>query len=102
MRKLDANHFVVSLAIDGTQYETTVEVMLYVPERRFAWRTLADQHHPGRFAAGVVSFARLSDASTCVTLKVTSSFGGAVSNRVDQYLQGFKRLTEQVGRKSTS
>ena len=38
--------------------------------------------------------ASLSDKSTCVTLKLTSSFGGAVSNRVDRYLYNFKKLIE--------
>jgi hypothetical protein len=28
-------------------------------------------------------------------LKLTSSFGGAVSNRVDRYLHNFKRLVEK-------
>ena len=44
--------------------------------------------------AGVVSFASLSDHSTRVTLKLTSSFGG-VPNRVDKYLRNFKRLIEK-------
>jgi uncharacterized membrane protein len=94
VRKLDAYHFVASLGFNGKQYDTTLEVMLCVPERRLAWRTLANHHAPGHFAAGVVSFASLSDQSTCVTLKLTSSFGGAVSNRVDGYLHNFKRLVE--------
>src|SRR5260370_652103 len=70
-------------------------MLLRVPERRLAWRTLADDRAPDHFAAGVVSFASLSDQSTCVTLKLTSSFGGAVSNRVDRYLHNFKKLIEQ-------
>jgi len=68
--------------------------MLCVPERRLAWRTLADHHGPDHFAAGVVSFASLSERSTSVTLKLTSSFGGAVSSRVDKYLRNFKSLVE--------
>jgi uncharacterized membrane protein len=94
VRKLDANHFVASLGFNGKQYDTTLELMLCVPERRLAWRTLADHRAPDHFAAGVVSFASLSARSTCVTLKLTSSFGGAVSNRVDKYLHNFKRLIE--------
>jgi uncharacterized membrane protein len=94
VRKLDANHFVASLGFKGKQYETTLEMMLCVPERRLAWRTLADYRAPDHLAAGVVSFVSLSDQSTCVTLKLTSSFGGAVSNRVDRYLHNFKRLLE--------
>jgi hypothetical protein len=30
-----------------------------------------------------------------VTLKLTSSFGGAVSSRVDKYLHNFKRLIDR-------
>jgi uncharacterized membrane protein len=96
VRKLDANHFVASLGFNGKQYETTLEIVLCVPERRLAWRTLADHRAPDHFAAGVVSFAPLSDQSTCVTLKLTSSFGGAVSSRVDKYLQNFKKMIEGV------
>ena len=97
VRKLDANHFVASLGFNGKQYDTTLEIMLCVPERRLAWRTLADHHAPDHFAAGVVSFASLSERSTCVTLKLTSSFGGAVSSRVDKYLRNFKTLVEGQG-----
>src|SRR2546423_15407923 len=94
VRKLDTNHFVASLGFNGKQYDTTLEMMLRVPERRLAWRTLADHRAPDHLAAGVVSFASLSDQSTSITLKLTSSFGGAVSNRVDKYLHNFKRLVE--------
>jgi uncharacterized membrane protein len=94
VRKLDNNHFVASLGFNGKQYETTLEMMLRVPERRLAWRTLADHRAPEHLAAGVVSFASLSDRSTCVTLKLTSSFGGAVSRRVGIYLQKFKTLIQ--------
>jgi len=90
----DANHFVASLGFNGKQYETTLEMMLCVPERRLAWRTLADHRAPDHFAAGVVSLASVSDQTTGVTLKLTSSFGGAVSSRVDKYLRNFKRLIE--------
>ena len=94
VRKLDANHFVASLGLNGKEYETTLEMILRVPERRLAWRTLADPRVPDHFAAGVVSFTPLSDQSTCVTLKLTSSFGGAVSHRVGIYLQNFKKMIE--------
>jgi uncharacterized membrane protein len=94
VRKLDANHFVASLAFNGRQYETTLEMMLRVPERRLAWRTIADHNAREHLAAGVVSFVAGSEQSTCVTLKLTSSFGGAVSSRVDKYLQNFKQLVE--------
>ena len=95
VRKLDANHFSASLAFNGKQHEATLEMMLRVPERRLAWRTLADHNTRDHLAAGVVSFASLPDQSTCITLKLTSSFGGAVSRRIDRYLQNFKHLIEK-------
>jgi uncharacterized membrane protein len=94
VRKLDANHFVASLRFNGKQYETTLEMILRVPERRLAWRTLADHRAPDHFAAGVVSFTPFSNRSTCVTLKLTSSFGRDVCRRVGIYLQKFKKLIE--------
>ena len=95
VRKLDKNHFVASLAFNGKQYEATLEIMLRIPERRLAWRTISNGDAHDHLAAGVVSFASLSDHGTRVTLKLTSSFGGAVSNRVDKYLRNFKRLIEK-------
>ena len=94
VRKLDENHFSALLSFKGKQHEATLEVMLRVPQRRLAWRTLADPRAPDHLAAGVVSFAALSDNSTCVTMKLTSSFGGAVSNQVGNYLYNFKLLVE--------
>ena len=95
VRKLDANHFVAFFAFNGKQYEATLEIMLRVPERRLAWRTISNGHAHDYLAAGVVSFASLSEHGTRVTLKLTSNFGGGVSNRVDKYLRNFKRLIEK-------
>ena len=94
VHKLDKNHFVASLVFNGKQYEATLEIMLRVPERRLAWRTIFNSHAQGHLAAGVVSFASLSDHATRVSLRLTSSFDG-VSNRVDEYLRNFKRLIEK-------
>ena len=95
VQKLDKNHFVASLAFNGKQYEATLEITLRVPERRLAWRTISNGHAHDHLAAGVVSFGSLSDHGTRVTLKLTSNFGRAISNRVDRYLQNFKRLIEE-------
>jgi uncharacterized membrane protein len=95
VRKLDENHFSASLAFKGKQYEARLEIMLRVPERRLAWRTVSNGHAPSHLATGVVSFAAGPDETTCITFKLTSSFGGAVSRRVDKYLHNFKRLIEK-------
>jgi uncharacterized membrane protein len=91
-RKLDANHFIATLAFHGKQYDATLEVMLRVPGRRLAWRTVANGHAPDHLATGVVSFESPSDRTTRVSLKLSSSFGGAISYRVDKYLHNFKTL----------
>ena len=95
VRKLDAHHFVATLAFNGKRYDAMLEIMLRVPERRLAWRTVANGHAPAHLAAGVVSFESCSDRTTRVSLKLSSSFGGAVSRRVDRYLHNFKRLVEK-------
>jgi uncharacterized membrane protein len=100
VRKLDANHFVASFALNRKEYEATLEITLRVPERRLAWRTISNSHAHDHLAAGVVSFASLSDHGTRVTLKLTSNMGGGISNRVDKYLRNFKRLIEEGRRKS--
>jgi uncharacterized membrane protein len=94
VRRLDESHFSALLSFNGKEHETKLEVMLRVPGRRMAWRTIADERAPDHFAAGVVSFVPLSDRRTGITLKLASSFGGAVSSRIDRYLHNFKRLIE--------
>jgi uncharacterized membrane protein len=94
VRKVDANHFVASLRFNGKPYETMLEMILRVQDRRLAWRTVANGHKPAHLATGVVSFLSHRDRMTRITLKLTSSFGGAVGRRVDKYLRNFKRLIE--------
>jgi len=101
VRKLDANHFVASLGFHGKQYETTLETMLRVPERRLAWRTFSNGQTPAHLATGVVSFVSGPDQTTRVIFKLSSSFGGAVARRVDKYLRNFKRLIETQARPRT-
>jgi uncharacterized membrane protein len=100
VRKLDANHFVASLRFHGKQYETKLEMMLRVQDRRLAWRTMSDGHIPSHGATGVVSFLSHDDEMTRITLKLTTSFGGAVGRRIDKYLRNFKRLIEKQVRES--
>jgi uncharacterized membrane protein len=97
VQKLDANHFFIAVGHNGKRYEGMLEIMLRVPERRLAWRVLAGRSPSDHLATGVVSFTSRSDRSTCMTLKVSSSFGGSrtVSRRVARYLHNFKRLIEE-------
>src|ERR1700736_4455938 len=68
VRKLDANHFIASLGFNGKQYETTLEMMLRVQDRRLAWRTMSDGRTPSHLATGVVSFLSDRDRMTRITL----------------------------------
>ena len=95
VQKLDPNHFSISVAYDGKRREGVLEIMLRVPERRLAWRVLARESSSDHLATGVVSFTAPSDQSTCVTLKINSSFDGDNTRLVDRYLQNFKRLIEK-------
>jgi uncharacterized membrane protein len=96
--KLDANHFVASLRFHGRQYEATLEMMLRVQDRKLAWRTIANGCAPAHLATGVVSFMPDGDGMTRITLKLTSSFGGAIGRRIGKYLRNFKRLIERESR----
>jgi uncharacterized membrane protein len=100
VRKLDANHFVASLRFNGKQFETMLEMMLRVQDRRLAWRTFSNGQTPAHLATGVVSFLSHHDRMTRITFKLTSSFGGAVARRVEKYLHNFKRLIEKQIRES--
>lgn len=95
VQKLDANHFFIAVVYEGKRYEGVLEIMLRVPERRLAWRVVAGKSSSDHFATGVVSFTSGSDRRTCVTLKISSNFRGALSRRIDKYLHNFKRLVEK-------
>jgi uncharacterized membrane protein len=65
-------------------------ILLRVPERRIAWRSMSDG-----FMSGVVSFEPRSDQQTEITLKIRSIFDPpSLSRRVEEYLGNFKRLVE--------
>ena len=94
VKKLDPEHIFIAVCHKGKRYEGVLEIMLRVPERRLAWRVVVrpSSHH---FATGVVSFASQPNRSTGVSLRISSSFNGAVSRRVNTYLRNFKRVVEK-------
>ena len=95
VKKLDANHFMIAVSHKGQRYEGVLEIVLRVPERRLAWRVVARKSSSHHFATCVVSFTSRSDRSTGVSVRISSSFGGALSRRVNPYLRNFKRLIEK-------
>jgi uncharacterized membrane protein len=94
VQKLDGGHFAIVFSFNGKRHEGVLEIMLRVPERRLAWRVLALRSSSEHLATGVVCFTSPSDQSTCVILKMSSSFNGALLRRLDGYLHNFKRLIE--------
>ena len=95
VKKLDANHFLIAVSNKTKRYEGVLEIMLQVPERRLAWRVVARGASSQHFATGVVSFTSRSDRSTGITLRMSSSFNGTMSRRLNRYLRNFKRLVEK-------
>jgi uncharacterized membrane protein len=95
VKQLDANHFLVAVSHKGQRYEGVLEIMLRVPEGRLAWRVVARKSSSHHFATGVVSFSSQSDRSTVVSIRISSSFNGTVSRRLNPYLRNFKRLIEK-------
>lgn len=65
-------------------------MVLQIPGRRIAWRSISDG-----FMSGVVSFEPRSQEETEVTLKIRSIFDpSGLSHRVEEYLGNFKRMVE--------
>ncbi len=95
VKKLDAKHFLVGISHKGQRYEGVLEIILQVRERRLAWRVAARTLSFHHFATGVVSFSSRSDRSTVVSVRISSSFNGTLSRRVNPYLRSFKRLIEK-------
>src|SRR5229473_1244992 len=95
VQKLDGDHFSLVVSLNGKRHEAVLEIMLQVPERRFAWRVLAGKPSE-HFVSGVVSFTLRPDQRTRVTLKISPGFDGAGSRRVDSYLRNFKAFMERL------
>jgi uncharacterized membrane protein len=74
----------------GSKQQGVFHIVLRIPERRIAWRSMSDG-----FMSGVVSFEPRSDHETEITLKLRSIFDPpSLSRRVEEYLGNFKRLVE--------
>ena len=90
VQRIDDTHFGYTWHPNGSEQEGVFHIVLRVPGRRIAWRSMSDG-----FMSGVVSFEPRSDRETEVTLKIRSIFDPAsLSRRVKEYLANFKRLVE--------
>ena len=90
VRRIDDTHFSYVWHPNGEGRQGTFQIVLQIPGRRIAWRTMSNG-----FMSGVVSFEPRSEEETEVTLKICSIFDPPnLSRRVEEYLGNFKRLVE--------
>jgi uncharacterized membrane protein len=93
VRRIDDAHFSYTWRPDGSDQKGVFHIILRIPGRRIAWRTMSDG-----FMSGVVSFEPRSEQETEVTLKIRSILDPpSLSERVEEYLRNFKRLVESEG-----
>jgi uncharacterized membrane protein len=90
VQRIDDTHFSYTWGPNGNGQQGVFHIVLRIPERRIAWRSISDG-----FMSGVVSFEPCSDQETEITLKIRSIFDPPrLSRRVEEYLGNFKRLVE--------
>ena len=90
VRRLDDERFSYTWHPNGNEQQGVFHIVLRVPGRRIAWRSMSDG-----FMSGVVSFEPRSDQETEITLKIRSIFDPpSLSRRVEEYLGNFKLLVE--------
>ena len=91
MRRIDDTHFSYVWDPNGEEEKGIFHIVLQIPGRRIAWRTISNG-----FMSGVVSFEPRSEQETEVTLKIRSIFDPSnLSRRVEEYLGNFKRMVEK-------
>jgi uncharacterized membrane protein len=90
MRRIDDTHFSYTWHPNGDDQQGVFNIVLQIPGRRIAWRTMCEG-----FMSGVVSFEPRSQDETEVTLKIRSIFDPpSLSQRAEEYLRNFKQLIE--------
>ncbi|MCI3224118.1 SRPBCC family protein [Streptomyces sp. NP-1717] len=99
VERIDASLFAWQVSLPGADKGFVAELTEVVPEDRIAWRTSEGVHH-----AGVVTFHRLGDAESRVTLQIEYDPKGFVEHlgaltNLDSTLAGydlgeFRRMAE--------
>ena len=102
VKQLDATHLHWLAEIAGTEEEWDAEISEQHPDERVAWRSIS-----GPKSAGVVTFHRIDDSTTRVTLQMDVEPEGFVENvgtalgfldrQVKGDLQRFKEFIEGRG-----
>jgi uncharacterized membrane protein len=103
MRRIDETHFHWRVERGGREYDSTFEIVLRIPERRIAWRTIS-----GSESSGVVCFAAEMGKKTSVTFKMKYVEGAgwqspsALKKRLKSRLKNFKVLMENAANRAAS
>ena len=93
VHRIDEAHFSYTWQPNGSHQKGVFHIVLQIPGRRIAWRTMSSG-----FMSGMVSFEPRSQKETEVTLKIRSIFDPpSLSHRVEEYLRNFKQLVENEG-----
>lgn len=105
VRQIDNTHLHWRADVAGKEKEWDAEITEQVPDRRIAWRSTSGVRN-----GGVVTFHRLDDTTTKVTLQMQYTPEGAVENIGDalgavrmearRNLERFKELIEARGKES--
>lgn len=102
VKQLDDKRLHWRANVFGKEMEWDAEITEQIPDKRIAWRSTS-----GPYNAGVVTFHKISDTCTRVTLQMEYKPEGPLENigdalgamrlEVRQNLQRFKELLEQRG-----
>jgi uncharacterized membrane protein len=102
VKQLDDTHLQWVAQIAGVEKEWDAEITEQHPDERVAWKSISGPQH-----AGVVTFHRLDDDTTRVTLQMDVDPEGAIENigvaigaldrRVEGDLDRFKQFVESRG-----
>ncbi len=106
IRQIDDTHLHWKVSIGGQEREFDAEVTEQHPDERVAWKSVGGE----TAHAGVVTFHKLSDATSRVTVQIDwepegvvenlGSFFGADSHAVKKDLDNFKEFIESRGRET--
>src|SRR6266516_4810594 len=93
VRRIDDTHFSYTWHPNGDDQRGIFHIVLQVPRRRIAWRTMSNG-----FMSGMVCFEPRSQNETEVALKIRSVFDPPnLSRRLAEHLGNFTRLVENEG-----
>ena len=105
VQQLDDTHLHWKAEIGGKEKEWNAEITEQIPDQRIAWTSV-----DGAWAGGTVTFNRVSDATSKVTLRLEyepqglieniGDAAGFVSRRVEGDLERFKEYIERRGQET--